>query len=95
MVLKAIKRLPPAQRRVMAWYFDGYAPAEIAGILGEDAPTVRSNLRHARRRLAEALAVPDPAPPGGTFSSAVDVKAASTRAGRTGAGNALSAGAAI
>jgi DNA-directed RNA polymerase specialized sigma24 family protein len=92
MVLEAIKWLPPAQRRVMAWYFDGYAPAEIAGILGEDAPTVRSNLRHARRRLAEALAVPELVPPGGMVSSAVDVKAASTHAGRTGAGNVLPAG---
>jgi DNA-directed RNA polymerase specialized sigma24 family protein len=94
MVLEMIRRLPPAQRRVMAWSFDGYAPAEIAGILGEDAVTVRSNLRHARRRLADALAAPEPASPGGTVSSASSVKAASTHAGRTGAGNALPAGAA-
>jgi RNA polymerase sigma-70 factor (ECF subfamily) len=78
----------------MAWYFDGYAPAEIARILGEDPLTVRSNLRHARRRLADALAAPEPVLPGGTASPAGSVKQAGTHAGRTGAGNALPAGAA-
>jgi len=55
MVLTAIGELPPAQRRVMAWSFDGYTPTEIAEILGEEAATVRSNLRHARRQLAKSL----------------------------------------
>ena len=94
MVLEAIKRLPPAQRRVMAWSFDGYSPAEIAAILGEDALTVRSNLRHARRQLAESLAVAQRVPPSDIVNSAVNVKAASAHAGRTGAGNVLPAGAA-
>jgi DNA-directed RNA polymerase specialized sigma24 family protein len=92
-VLEMIRRLPPAQRRVMAWSFDGYAPAEIAGILGEDALTVRSNLRHARRRLAEALAAPEPASPGGTASPTGSGQAAIMHTGRTGAGKALPAGA--
>jgi DNA-directed RNA polymerase specialized sigma24 family protein len=50
-VLAMIGRLPPSQRRVMAWTYDGYQPGEIAKILGQDAATVRSNLRHARQQL--------------------------------------------
>jgi DNA-directed RNA polymerase specialized sigma24 family protein len=50
-VLAMIGRLPISQRRVMAWTYDGYRPTEIADILGYDAATVRSNLRHARQQL--------------------------------------------
>jgi DNA-directed RNA polymerase specialized sigma24 family protein len=50
-VLSMIGRLPPAQRRVMAWTYDGYEPAEIAAVFGESAATVRSNLRHARQQI--------------------------------------------
>jgi DNA-directed RNA polymerase specialized sigma24 family protein len=66
LVLDAIGRLPSAQRQVMAWSIDGYAPGEIAGILGENAVTVRSNLRHARRRLAEWLTAAQLLSGGGT-----------------------------
>jgi RNA polymerase sigma factor (sigma-70 family) len=55
-VLKALGQLPLAQRQVMAWTIDGYAPAEIAVMLGCSASTVRSNLRHARIQLAKWLA---------------------------------------
>jgi RNA polymerase sigma factor (sigma-70 family) len=70
MVLEEIGQLPPAQRRVMAWSFDGYTPTEIAAIIGEDVATVRSNLRHARRRLAESLTVAQSLPLCGTVALA-------------------------
>jgi RNA polymerase sigma factor (sigma-70 family) len=50
-VLTILRRLPPAQRAVMALCLDGYSPSEIATLLRQDANTVRSNLRHARTRL--------------------------------------------
>lgn len=65
-VLDAIGKLPSAQRQVMAWSIDGYTPAEIAGILGENVATVRSNLRHARRQLAERLIAAQLLSAGGT-----------------------------
>ncbi|MER5878478.1 sigma-70 family RNA polymerase sigma factor [Streptomyces sp. NPDC001910] len=43
------------QRRVMAWNIDGFEPQEIARQLGMSPATVRSNLRHARKKLATAL----------------------------------------
>lgn len=54
-VIGLLRRLPPAQRLVMAWYFDGYGPAEIAAILDKRPETVRSALRHARLRLRREL----------------------------------------
>lgn len=50
-VLTVLRRLPPAQRAVMALCLDGYSPTEIATMLRQDPRTVRSNLRHARSRL--------------------------------------------
>lgn len=50
-VIAVLRRLPPAQLTVMALTFDGYTPTEIAQMLHQDAKTVRSNLRHARKRL--------------------------------------------
>ncbi|MFF7647071.1 sigma factor-like helix-turn-helix DNA-binding protein [Streptomyces canus] len=43
------------QRQVMAWTIDGFEPQEIAKQLGKTPATVRSNLRHARKKLAAAL----------------------------------------
>ncbi|MFI1376018.1 RNA polymerase sigma factor [Streptomyces longwoodensis] len=43
------------QRQVMAWTIDGFEPQEIAKQLGKTPVTVRSNLRHARKKLATAL----------------------------------------
>jgi RNA polymerase sigma-70 factor (ECF subfamily) len=54
-VVAALRRLPLAQRVVMAWYYDGYRPWEIALILGKPASTVRSDLRFARSRLRHQL----------------------------------------
>jgi RNA polymerase sigma factor (sigma-70 family) len=39
------------QREVLAWTYDGAAPAEIAAELGMDPATVRSTLRNARAAL--------------------------------------------
>ena len=54
-VLKQLRSLPPMQRTVLALHVDGFEPAEIAEITGENADTVRSNLRHARRKLIRKL----------------------------------------
>ncbi|MGV9365627.1 RNA polymerase sigma factor [Amycolatopsis sp. NPDC003731] len=50
-VVALLRQLPDAQREVMAWYLDGFDPAEIAVITGSTPTTVRSNLRHARERM--------------------------------------------
>ena len=54
-VLRLIRLLPPRQRQVMAWTFDGYTPTEIAEALELDPATVRQNLRKARLALADRL----------------------------------------
>lgn len=54
-VLRVLALLPPRQRQVMAWTFDGYSPSEIAEELQITPETVRSNLRKARRTLAAHL----------------------------------------
>lgn len=52
-VIEAIASLPPRQRQVMAWHYDGYTNQEIAQILSISADDVASNLYQARRRLKE------------------------------------------
>ncbi|MCW1100092.1 sigma-70 family RNA polymerase sigma factor [Streptomyces sp. RS2] len=52
--------LEGAQRQVMAWHIDGFEPKAIAEQLKMNPATVRSNLRHARKRLASALAKEHP-----------------------------------
>jgi len=42
---------------VMAWYYDGFATAEIATMVNRPEATVRSHLRHARQRLQRELTV--------------------------------------
>lgn len=54
-VLAELGALPPKQRQVMAWTFDGYSPADIAAVLGEDPAAVRQNLRRARDQLKRRL----------------------------------------
>ncbi|GGL08920.1 RNA polymerase sigma factor [Mangrovihabitans endophyticus] len=53
MIVDLVRRLPPAQREVIAYTMDFYGPSDIAQILGKSPQAVRSNLRAARRRLAE------------------------------------------
>lgn len=50
-VLDALRLLPPRQRQIMAWVYDGYAPAEIATFLNLDSGTVRASLHKARETL--------------------------------------------
>ncbi|WP_197289577.1 sigma-70 family RNA polymerase sigma factor [Saccharothrix sp. NRRL B-16348] len=54
-IARAVTRLPPRQRQVMAWTLAGSTPAEIAAELGLKAETVRSTLLKARRALAKEL----------------------------------------
>jgi len=58
-VLRLLALLPPRQRQVMAWTFDGYSPRQIANELNITTEAVRTNLKRARRRLAEALGFPE------------------------------------
>lgn len=54
-VLALLRRLPPKQRLVLALYYDGLRPEEIAEATGKSAATVRSLLRYSRRRLQEVM----------------------------------------
>lgn len=58
-VYEAIACLPPKQRQVMAWHYDGYQAGEIAKILGMSQELVRSHLRYARKRLKQLLSSRD------------------------------------
>jgi RNA polymerase sigma factor (sigma-70 family) len=51
-----LKRLPPAQREVLACMFDALTPREIAQFLGKTEAAVRRNLWEVRRKLADCLA---------------------------------------
>lgn len=42
----------------MAWYVDGYSPAEIAAELDADPAAVRQNLAKARKNLKQVLVWP-------------------------------------
>lgn len=53
--VRAVRSLPPRQRQVLAWTFEGFTPQEIAVELELPAATVRSNLKKARRAAAEQL----------------------------------------
>lgn len=57
---EALQKLPPRQRQVLAWSFEGYAPAEIAEQLRMTPESVRSNLYKARRTLDQLLQIQDP-----------------------------------
>lgn len=54
-IRRLLALLPPRQRQVMAWTYDGYQPSEIAAELGITAEAVRSSLKLARRKLAQQL----------------------------------------
>nr|WP_275935577.1 WhiB family transcriptional regulator [Streptomyces avicenniae] len=55
LILELLWRLPPVQRTVMAFAFDGCGPAETAAAMGVPAANVRQNLRRARAALARFL----------------------------------------
>ena len=53
---EAVKTLPTPQREAIhLFYYEGYATAEIAAILGRREATVRSDLRRGREKLKELL----------------------------------------
>lgn len=54
-VLELLRALPERQRTVAALFYDGLTCEEIAACTGVRADTVRSNLRHARKALKEAI----------------------------------------
>ena len=55
-VWQAVKELPPKQREVVhLFYQEGYSTAEIAGILGRNESTVRSDLKRGREALRTVL----------------------------------------
>lgn len=54
-VLHLLQLLPARQRQVMAWTYDYYTPTEIAARLSITAEAARSNLRLARRALADLI----------------------------------------
>jgi RNA polymerase sigma-70 factor (ECF subfamily) len=54
-VVRLLRLLPDAQRDVFALHLDGFDNDEIGEIVGKRPATVRSLLRHARRRLQEVI----------------------------------------
>jgi RNA polymerase sigma-70 factor (ECF subfamily) len=53
---RGFRRLPPEQRALLVLHhYQGYAPAEIAEILGIPPGTARSRLHHAHRAMRAAL----------------------------------------
>jgi RNA polymerase sigma factor (sigma-70 family) len=54
-VLRLMLLLPPRQRQVLAWTFDGFTPAEIATELKLEPEAVRASLLKARRAIAAHL----------------------------------------
>jgi RNA polymerase sigma factor (sigma-70 family) len=51
----AISALPPKQRQVMAWHWDGFSDAEIAIQLGDSEVAVRKNRSRALKNLRRYL----------------------------------------
>jgi RNA polymerase sigma factor (sigma-70 family) len=54
-VLTVLAALPPKQRQVMAWSYDGFSAAEIARELGDTPETVRQSRSKARKSLRRSL----------------------------------------
>ena len=53
---EAVKTLSTPQREAIhLFYYEGYATAEIAAILGRREATVRSDLQRGREKLKELL----------------------------------------
>jgi RNA polymerase sigma factor (sigma-70 family) len=53
---RGFRRLTPDERAILVLHhYVGYAPAEIADLLGRPAGTIRSRLHHAHRAMRAAL----------------------------------------
>jgi RNA polymerase sigma-70 factor (ECF subfamily) len=50
-----IEQLPPRQRQVLAWTYDGATPTEIAEALQISPDAVRANLHKARAAMRRIL----------------------------------------
>jgi DNA-directed RNA polymerase specialized sigma24 family protein len=58
--MRALVHLPEAQAKTIALAIDGFTAEEIADFMYVAEATVRSNLRHARRKLEILLADDSP-----------------------------------
>ncbi|GID29119.1 RNA polymerase sigma factor [Paractinoplanes brasiliensis] len=54
-VMQLLRSLPPEQGKVMAFVVDGFAPHEIAAMLGRSPDAVRQSLYEARIRLRKTI----------------------------------------
>ena len=54
-LVTALGELPLKQRQVMAWHWDGFSDAEIAGQLGDSEVAVRKNRSRAMKNLRRHL----------------------------------------
>jgi RNA polymerase sigma-70 factor (ECF subfamily) len=61
-IIHVLRALPARQRQVLALTIDGWAPAEIAELLGLGPAAVRSNLKKARRNADEHRRTGEKAP---------------------------------
>lgn len=55
-IVRVLRGLPARQRQVLALTLDGWAPTEIAKLIGIEGAAVRSNLFKARKSVAQYLA---------------------------------------
>jgi len=58
-IIRLLAQLPPRQRQVLAWTYDGFTPDEIARELQISDGAVRASLHSARRTLAQILKAPN------------------------------------
>ncbi|WP_410814788.1 sigma-70 family RNA polymerase sigma factor [Micromonospora sp. 067-2] len=54
-LVAALRQLPPAQREIMVWTIDGFAPSEIAKELGLSPEAARQGLHRARENMKSIL----------------------------------------
>jgi RNA polymerase sigma-70 factor (ECF subfamily) len=54
-VVQLLRALPPGQRTVAAFFYDGLTCEEIADLVSKPVATIRSQLRHARTALKEMM----------------------------------------
>ncbi|MFG1921737.1 RNA polymerase sigma factor [Cryptosporangium sp. NPDC048952] len=71
-VLSLLNDLPHHRRQILAHLVDGYAPREIAELLGKNPATIRSHIRHARNALARHTPQPKYRRPTGQVNSGVE-----------------------
>jgi DNA-directed RNA polymerase specialized sigma24 family protein len=65
-VVRVFRHLPQGQRQVAALFYDGLSLTEISEVVGKPISTVRSLLRHDRKRLKETVNTEGVVSPGNT-----------------------------